>query len=67
MTRVVQARVLRQGEPDDGRFDLEFWNQVGDEGRFSAAWDMVADWRNFRGENGDQPRLQRSVLRIIRR
>ena len=67
MQRVVMARVLRNGERDDGIFDLAFWRKVGVEGIFSAAWDMVAESRAFRGDHGDQPRLQRSLLRIVRR
>lgn len=61
------VRVLRKGEKDDGAFDLDFWRRVGAEGRFAAAWEMVSEIAAFRGENGDQPRLQRSVLRIHRR
>jgi hypothetical protein len=61
------ARVLRGGERYDGAFDLAFWRSIGHEGLFSAAWDMVNDLRGFRGDHGDQPRLQRSVLRIVRR
>ncbi len=53
---------------DDSRaFDLEFWARVGAEGRFSAAWEMVAETTNMRGLNGDQLRLQRTVCRIQRR
>jgi hypothetical protein len=64
---VVMSRVLRNGEPDDGAFDQEFWQQVGAEGIFSAAWDMVCEAGAMRGKDGDEPRLQRSVLRVIRR
>jgi hypothetical protein len=64
--RVVMARVLKPGEADDGAFDLAFWQQVGAEGRFEAAWDMVCQASAIRGEDERQPRLQRSVLRVIR-
>lgn len=64
---VVMSRVLRNGEPDDGAFDLEFWQRVGAEGIFSAAWDMVRQVGAMRGEDGDEPRLQRSILRVVRR
>jgi hypothetical protein len=37
------ARVLRGGQVDDGSFDLHFWQRVGAEGIFAAAWDMVAE------------------------
>jgi len=61
------SRVLRRGEPDDGGFDLDFWRRVGPEGIFAAAWEMVAERRAFEGERADEPRLQRSLLRVVRR
>jgi len=64
---VVMSRVLRGGEPDDGSFDLDFWQRIGAEGIFAAAWEMIEESRAFRGEHGDEPRLQRSVLRVISR
>jgi hypothetical protein len=65
--RVSMSRVLRGGEKDDGTFDLKFWQTVGAEGIFAAAWDMVREHRSFRGDEVDEPRLQRSVLRVVRR
>ncbi len=65
--RLKMARVLRPGEVDDRSFDLEFWQAIGAEGRFAAGWEMVNEIRAFRGLDGDQPRLQRSVLRVVRR
>jgi hypothetical protein len=64
---VVMSRVLRGGQPDDGSFDIEFWQRVGPEGIFAAAWEMVGELRAIRGEDGDEPRLQRSVVRAVRR
>lgn len=64
--RIVMTRVLRPGHVDDGSFDYEFWRRVGAEGRFAAAWEMVQEVAAIRGENGDQPRLQRSVVRVQR-
>ncbi len=61
------VRVLRNVKDDDGSFDLEFWERAGADGRFAAAWEMVTEAAAMRGENADQPRLQRSVLRITRR
>ena len=59
--------VAARDDEDDGSFDLEFWERVGPEGRFAAAWEMTAEVDAIRGEHGDQPRLQRSVVRLIRR
>lgn len=67
MERIVMSRVLRAGEVDDGSFDLDFWQRVGAEGIFAAAWEMVSEQRAFRGDDGDEPRLQRTVCRVVRR
>ena len=64
--QVRMARVLRPGEHDDGSFDRAFWREVGHEGIFEAAWELVNEYRTFRGLDGDEPRLQRSVCRVIR-
>lgn len=64
---VVMSRVLRRGEKDDGTFDLDFWQRIGAEGIFASAWEMVCEQRAIRGDDGNEPRLQRSVLRVVRR
>ena len=52
---------------DDGAFDRAFWQALGAERIFEAAWEMVAEVRAMRGEtDGDEPRLQRSLVRIER-
>jgi hypothetical protein len=61
------SRVLRNGEKDDGAFDLAFWRAAGAEAIFAAAWEMVNEARAIRGEDGDEPRLQRAVVRVVRR
>ena len=65
--RVVSSRVLRNGEQDDGSFDLEFWDRCGAEERWTAAWQMICEQRAFKGQEGDEPGLQRSVLRVVSR
>jgi len=64
---VRMVRVLRHPQKDDGAFDLEFWSRVGAEGRFAAAWEMTSEATTLRGEDAGEPRLQRSVLRVLRR
>lgn len=63
---VRMARLLSNAAADDGSFDLEFWHRVGVEGRFAAAWEMTAEVAALRGEDAWQPRLQRSVVRLLR-
>lgn len=65
--RVVMARLLRGGEKDDGRFDIDFWQRQGAEAIFAASWDLVNEARAMRGLHGDEPRLQRSLCRLVRR
>jgi hypothetical protein len=65
--RVVMSRVLRAGEKDDGRFDREFWQRAGTNAILDAMWQMVNDYRRLKGLPGDEPRLRRSVGRLIRR
>lgn len=65
--RVVMSRVLRGGKRDDGSFDRAFWQKVGPAGIFAAAWEMVAEAEVMRGGDGDQSRLRRDVLRVVRR
>lgn len=65
--RVIVSRVLRNGEADDGSFDRQFWKELGHEAILAAAWEMVEEARAMREESGSEPRLQRSVCRVIRR
>ena len=51
---------------NDRSFDLEFWQQAGEEARFAAAWQMVLDMHAIRGDEDGQSRLQRSVENIER-
>lgn len=65
--RVIMSRVVRRKQHDDRSFDIEFWQKVGDAGRFAAAWQMIREVQLIRGQNGELPRMQKSVTRIIRR
>lgn len=58
------TRLVRDGFPDR-TFDIEFWQQQGDEAIFRAAWEMVIVAEEFK--NGREPRLQRTVTRVQRK
>ena len=62
--RAWKTRVVRDGFPDR-KFDIEFWQEQGDEAIFHAAWEMLLMSEEFK--NGRQPRLQRTVTRIQRK
>src|SRR5689334_6848864 len=64
--RVIMVRKIHLGE-DDGSFDLEFWERIGPEGRFAAAWDAVIDLVRMGKLDEPQLRLQRSSTRLVRR
>jgi hypothetical protein len=62
--RVLIAKLVRFGEGEE--MDQEFWQKIGAEGRFSAAWEMVAEADLMRGGTGVVPRLRRDVARLFR-
>lgn len=64
--RKIIGKLVRAGSEEADRMDWEFWRSVGAEGRFSAAWEMVAEMYAMRGGDGSQPRLQRSIQSIQR-
>lgn len=55
---------LVQGEFPDRSFDIEFWQEQGDEGIFAAAWEMVLLAEEVR--NGREPILQRTITALKR-
>ncbi len=64
-SKIRMARLVKASEMDRS-FDLLFWEKVGAEGRFSAAWEMVSEVQAIRGKDSAEPRLQRSVQNIQR-
>ena len=63
--RMTLRRVRRGEEERDA--DREFWQALTPEQRVDCLWDMVLEVRAIKGLPGDEPPLQRSVLRIERR
>ncbi len=55
---------LVEGEFPDRDFDIEFWQEQGDEAIFRAAWEMVEDTEDFK--HGRKPTLQRAVTSLKR-
>jgi hypothetical protein len=56
-----KTRLIEGGFPDRS-FDIEFWQDQGDEAIFSAAWEMVELAEEVR--NGRKPTLQRTVTTL---
>jgi hypothetical protein len=65
--RVIMSRVVSRKQHDERSFDIEFWREVGDAGRFAAAWQMIKEVQLLRGQSGELPAMQKNVTRILRR
>jgi hypothetical protein len=59
----MKTRIVR-GKPADRTFDIDFWQEQGDEAIFQAAWEMVLMAEQF--QHGRQPTLQRTVTKVQR-
>ena len=53
---------LVEGSFPDREFDIEFWQEQGDEAIFSAAWEMVELAEEIK--YGRKPTLQRTVTQL---
>jgi len=56
-----KTRLVERGFPDRS-FDIEFWQEQGDEAIFAAAWEMVELAEEVR--NGRKPTLQRTATTL---
>jgi hypothetical protein len=53
---------LVEGEFPDRKFDIEFWQEQGDEAIFDAAWEMVELAEQVK--HGRKPTLHRTVTHL---
>ena len=58
-----KTRLVEQGFPDRS-FDIEFWQEQGDEAIFAAAWEMVELAEET--SHGRKPALQRTATTLKR-
>jgi len=56
-----KTRLVERGFPDRS-FDIEFWQEQGDEAIFAAAWEMVELAEEI--SHGRKPTLQRTVTTL---
>jgi len=56
-----KTRLVERGFPDRS-FDIEFWQERGDEAIFAAAWEMVELAEEVR--TGKKPTLQKTVTAL---
>ena len=64
-SRLVMARLTRL-EDADRSFDIEFWQKLGDEAIFAAAWEMVIFAHEFKGRDASELTFQRTLKKIQR-
>ena len=57
-----KTRLVERGFPDRS-FDIEFWQEQGDEAIFAAAWEMVKFAEEIR--HGRKPRNYRELLQLL--
>jgi hypothetical protein len=58
-----KTRLVEGGFPDRS-FDIEFWQEQGDEAIFGAAWELVEMAADLK--HGRNPTLQRTVTTLKR-
>ena len=58
-----RTRLVKDGFPDRS-FDIEFWQELGDEAIFAAAWELLETAEEVR--HGRKPKLQRTVTSLKR-
>lgn len=58
-----KTRLVEHGFPDRS-FDVEFWQEQGDEAIFAAAWEMVELAEEV--QHGRKPTLQRTATTLKR-
>jgi hypothetical protein len=62
---LVMERLTRL-EDADRSFDIEFWQRLGDDAIFAAAWEMVVFAHKFKGRNVSELAFQRTLRKTQR-
>ena len=58
-----RTRVVR-GKPADRQFDIDFWQEQGDEAIFAAVWEMICIAEEV--QHGAKPTFHRTITKIKR-
>lgn len=58
-----KTRVVR-GQHADRQFDIDFWQEQGDNAIFAAAWEMIRTVEKLK--HGREPRFHRTVTNLKR-
>lgn len=65
MNRRLTARKTTLDKLDD-QFEKEFWLTITPDERFAETWRLSEEIWIFAGKDTDEPRLSRSIARVIR-
>ena len=65
--RKINVRLGRLGDDDDRLADYEYWDKLGDEARYQAAWELVVQAHELQGRDPNELRFQRSVENLVRK
>jgi hypothetical protein len=63
----LYVRLGKLGDDDTRQSDYQRWNQLGDDARFKAAWELVVQAYEIQGKDLNELRLQRSIENLIRK
>jgi hypothetical protein len=63
-TRKITIRKGRLGEQDEKLLDYQYWDELGDEAKFEAAWELVIQAYEIKGLDINELRFQRSVEKL---
>src|SRR5580658_4805251 len=62
----TMSRVVRGAFPDR-QFDVDFWQQQGDQAIFEAAWEMVGFAEEFKGSHAEPKPDFKDLMRLLNR
>lgn len=65
--RFIMSRLTTVEEQGNRSFDIEFWQNLSDEQRLNAVWDLVVFSYELKGKDLNELRLQRTVENLCRR
>ncbi len=65
--KAIFTRLGKLGD-DQGRVEeYERWDELGDEARYTVAWELVIQAFQIQGRDLDELRFQRSVENLVRK
>ena len=63
----IFTRLGKLGDEEDRVAEYERWDELGDEARFAAAWELVIQAFQIQERDLNELRFQRSVENLVRK